>query len=354
MITLLTHLDKSTTIPIFFFIIFPQLVNSQVIPPLSLPLPQSPASGLTDVFNPTPETYANPFIFPLSIFLAALTLLALLTILPQAPFSFIRPPPNHNKTVTMPSDPKAEARSSSSSSKQPSSSSSSSSSSKQPSSSSSSPSARPSSSSSSSSAPAPPGAPQGPFISANAWMSFFLFVCLVLIILQGPLGLSGIGVPSVGLGLGGGGGGGVAVGNFGGFGMNAWPASLGTGIGCQGMAATYAPWCSANGVTVAAAADGSALQQGYQVIGQAQAQAPVQYLSVPQAPAPAQAQVIHHHHGGPVVVRNTPRGGGYHQGGGGYGAQGSIHMPGGGSQWSWGYDGQPRRQQTHRHGHVYG
>ena len=172
-------------------------------------------------------------------------------------------------------------------------------------------------------------------------MSFFLFCCLVLIILQGPLGLSGIGAPgfpavgAVGAvgGLVGGGNG-----NFGGFGMNGWPSGLGVGIGCQGLAATYVPWCAGNGMTVAAAAAGPAIQiqqqrQGYQVIPSPQ------YL-----PQQAQAQVVHHHHGGPVVVR-TPQTQGRGSGGyGGYGAQGSINLPGGGRQWSWGYDGQPRRQ----------
>lgn len=239
-------------------------------------------------------TSTNPFITPLSIFPSGLTILALLTVLPQAPFSLSRKAP-----AAMPSsssDPRAAQASSSSSSREKSSSSSSSSSRDRPSSSSSSSSAAP---------PSAPGPPQGPYISANAWMSFFLFCCLVLIILQGPLGLSNIGMPNpaAGLGLGG-------VPALGG---------LTGGIGCQGMAAAYVPWCATPAM-------------GLQ---------PVQAMAVQQpvvaAAAPA---VVHHHHAPPVVHRrytSQPR----YAHGQGYGAQGSIAMPGGGGQWSSWYNPRP-------------
>ncbi|WVQ70523.1 hypothetical protein IAR50_000042 [Cryptococcus sp. DSM 104548] len=136
--------------------------------------------------------------------------------------------------------------SSSSSSAKPSSSSapkpsSSSSSAAKPSSSSSS-SAKPSSSSSSSgssssSSSAPKSAsPQAmPTISANAWMSFFLFCCLVLIILQGPLGLTGGGTMP-----------GVAQWaqwpNLGGGWWSGW-GGMGGAPGCVGVVAGVVPWC---------------------------------------------------------------------------------------------------------------
>lgn len=235
------------------------------------------------------NAHANPFLTPLSLFLTGITLLALLTILPQAPVTFSK----------MPSDPKATSSSSSSRDREKSSSSSSSSSSRD----------KPSSSSSSSSAPAPsnPGMPQGPYISANAWMSFFLFCCLVLIILQGPLGLSSIGA-----------GAGAGVSTFGGFGNLGWGGGLGGGVGCQGLAAGYVPWCAAP-AAVAAVPAVAAQPVGYGVGVPAVAAQP-----------PAVIHQHHHHQPAPVVVRQPPRYAGY-----GAQAQGSIVVPGGGGQWSW-------------------
>lgn len=243
------------------------------------------------------EQLRNPFITPLSFFLTALTLLELLVTLPQAPFRF-------HPSFVMPSDPSAAKASSSSSSAEKSSSSSS----RDPraSSSSSSSSSKPSSSSSSSG----PAVQPTPFISANAWMSFFLFCCLVLIILQGPLGLSGIGTAGVT-----GAGGGMSVfGNFGGGG-----AGIGGGIGCQGMAAGYVPWCQQ-------------VQAGYPMVV-AQAQPVVQQVQA----VPA---VVHHHHQQrPIVVQQQRQQGpgyAYPPAAPGYGGQGAIDLPGGGGgRWSW-------------------
>jgi hypothetical protein len=142
-------------------------------------------------------------------------------------------------------------------------------------------------------------------------MSFFLFCCLVLIILQGPLGLSGIGTAAIT-----GGAGGLSVfGNFGGGGGGGG-VGLGGGIGCGGMAAGYVPWCqqvAVNGMTLA--------QPGQQV----------QVQQFQQVPA-----VVHHHH--PQVVRQqVPQVGyTYQPEVPGYGGRGSIALPGGGGgRWSW-------------------
>ena len=157
-------------------------------------------------------------------------------------------------------------------------------------------------------------------------MSFFLFCCLVLIILQGPLGLSGIGTAAVT-----GGAGGLSVfGNFGGGnGVN-----LGGGIGCGGMAAGYVPWCQQVGV-------------GGMGIVSAQPIPIQQQVQVQQVPA-----VVHHHHPGVVrQVQQVQPGYSYTPEAPAYGAQGSISLPGGGGgRWSswYGYPVQQYRQ----HGKV--
>ncbi|KAL0253594.1 hypothetical protein I308_100968 [Cryptococcus tetragattii IND107] len=119
----------------------------------------------------------------------------------------------------------------------------SSSSSSKPSGSSSSPSSsKPSSSSSSSTSTPKPSSPLPvPTISANAWMSFFLFCCLVLIILQGPLGLTGEGaLPGAAQW--------AQWPNFGGEWWTGW-GGLGSGLGlggapgCVGVVAGMVPWC---------------------------------------------------------------------------------------------------------------
>lgn len=146
-------------------------------------------------------------------------------------------------------------------------------------------------------------------------MSFFLFCCLVLIILQGPLGLSGIGTAAVT-----GGAGGLSVfGNFGGGGAGAG-VGLGGGIGCGGMAAGYVPWCQQVGT------GGMVVAQPVQQVQQVQ--------QIQQVPA-----VVHHHH--PQVARQQIQrvqqvGYTYPPEVPGYGGQGSIALPGGGSsRWSW-------------------
>ncbi|ODN86079.1 hypothetical protein L198_07372 [Cryptococcus wingfieldii CBS 7118] len=207
--------------------------------------------------------------------------------------------------------------SSSSSSAKPSSSSSgakpsssSSSSAAKPSSSSSSSAAKPSSSSSSSSSTPKPASPQSmPTISANAWMSFFLFCCLVLIILQGPLGLTGGGsLPGV-----------AQWGQWPNWGGGWWTGTGGWGAmggapGCVGLVAEVIPWC--------------------------QNQTPIQ----PQ-PQPilriTQPQVIHRY--SPPIARylphpqpQQPRVVSYQQTQGSQmGGQGGFATPEGGAGWSW-------------------
>jgi len=138
-------------------------------------------------------------------------------------------------------------------------------------------------------------------------MSFFLFCCLVLIILQGPLGLSGIGTAAVT-----GGAGGLSVfGSLGGVGNG---VNLGGGIGCGGMAAGYVPWCQQVGGVGMVSARQLPIQQQVQV---------------QQVPA-----VVHHHHPQAQVIRQVPQGYSYTQVPG-YEAQGSIALPGGGGgSWS--------------------
>jgi hypothetical protein len=143
-------------------------------------------------------------------------------------------------------------------------------------------------------------------------MSFFLFCCLVLIILQGPLGLSGIGTAAVT-----GGAGGLSV--FGTLGGGGNGVNLGGGIGCGGMAAGYVPWCQQAGGIGMVSAQQLPIQQQVQV---------------QQAPA-----VVHHHH----PQAQAPRGYTYPQGPG-YGAQGSIALPGGGGgRWSSWYGNPPQQ-----------
>jgi len=134
-------------------------------------------------------------------------------------------------------------------------------------------------------------------------MSFFLFCCLVLIILQDPLGLSGIGTAAVT-----GGAGGLSVfGSLGGVGNG---VNLGGGIGCGGMAAGYVPWCQQVGGVGMVSAQQLPIQQQVQV---------------QQVPA-----VVRHHY---PQVQGPPR---YtYPQAPGYGAQGSIALPGGGGgSWS--------------------
>ncbi|ODN82730.1 hypothetical protein L202_01014 [Cryptococcus amylolentus CBS 6039] len=94
------------------------------------------------------------------------------------------------------------------------------------------------SSSSSSSTPKPASPQSMPTISANAWMSFFLFCCLVLIILQGPLGLTGGGsLPGV-----------AQWGQWPNWGGGWWTGTGGWGVmggapGCVGFVAGVVPWC---------------------------------------------------------------------------------------------------------------
>ncbi|KAK8850411.1 hypothetical protein IAR55_004329 [Kwoniella newhampshirensis] len=186
--------------------------------------------------------------------------------------------------------------SSSSSPSKPSSSSSSSSS--KPSSSSSSSSSKPSSSSSSS---APPTQPV-PHISANAWMSYFLFCCLVLIILQGPLGLTGGGVlpgltfPSS-------------------WTSSSWGGGWGVMPGCAGLVSGVVPWCAAT-------------QPQQAAVVSPPMQPSVQVQQVFQQHPPPQ-QPVGYYTGAPGY---PPQAGGY---GMQLGGQGGFSTPGGGGGWSW-------------------
>ncbi|OCF43323.1 hypothetical protein I317_02892 [Kwoniella heveanensis CBS 569] len=184
------------------------------------------------------------------------------------------------------------AKPSSSSSSKPSSSSSSSS---KPSSSSS------SSSSSSKEAAKPPSPQPVPTISANAWMSFFLFCCLVLIILQGPLGLTGGSIVPTLPTFGGGWGWSGGMWNAGAGGTGAsW---LGGMPGCVGVVAGMVPWCNLP-----------------QASAQPQPQIQVQQVVQQQNPYEQRPMQLY-----------TAGGGGGHQMGG----QGHFAMPGGGGGWSW-------------------
>ncbi|WWC98740.1 hypothetical protein V866_005633 [Kwoniella sp. B9012] len=233
------------------------------------PVPTETTTQILYLPIPPAPSRPSPLLHPLAIILILCSILGFISTLINLPFA----------TFGM---------SSSSSSAKPSSSSS------KPSSSSSSSSSRPSSSSSgsgssfsSSSSSKPSPAPQPvPTIPANAWMSFFLFCCLVLIILQGPLGLTGGNIlPSF-----------STLPSFGyGYGYGGMP-------GCAGMVSTYVPWC--------------------------------QQQPVPQtAQQPSQIQVQQ-------VVQNTP--GSYGVGPGPMGApqyqmggQGGFASPNGGGGWNW-------------------
>ena len=209
----------------------PRQTSLKTVEQIKLPqlILQAPVQLETPTFayNPYPIAATSPptlgfSIHPLSIPILILVVIGFLSTLNALPFTL------------MPSDPRA---ASSSSAAKPSSSSSSAAkqdpraaaaaSSKDPRAASSSGGGSSSSSgggSSSSSSAKPPPQPT-PFISANAWMSFFLFCCLVLIILQGPLGLSGgTGVLPALPGFGGG-------------------ANMGGLPGCTGMVAGAVPWC---------------------------------------------------------------------------------------------------------------
>ncbi|KAK4688630.1 hypothetical protein P7C73_g1471, partial [Tremellales sp. Uapishka_1] len=151
--------------------------------PIHVEIEESPVSDPAVIYVPyaVPTTSPSAFLHPITLFIFVIAFLGFVSTLASLPFSL------------MSSSAKPSSSSSSSSSK-PSSSSSSS---------------KPSSSSSSSSSSTPKPSSTTPYISPNAWMSFFLFCCLVLIILQGPLGLTGNGLPGLpvpgglGLGLGG-------------------------------------------------------------------------------------------------------------------------------------------------------
>ncbi|OCF58455.1 hypothetical protein L486_04488 [Kwoniella mangroviensis CBS 10435] len=237
-------------------------------------LPQPSQSITTEtttqvVYLPVQPTTSGPsqFLHPLAIILILCSILGFISTLINLPFATFA---MSSSSSAKPSSSSSKPSSSSSSSSRPSSSSSGS-----------------GSSSSSSSSSKPPPAPQPvPTISANAWMSFFLFCCLVLIILQGPLGLTGGNIlPSF-----------STIPSFGyGYGYGGMP-------GCAGMVSTYVPWC--------------------------------QQQSVPQTvQQPSQIQVQQ-------VVQNTP--GGYGVGPGAMaapqyqlGGQGGFASPHGGGGWSW-------------------
>ncbi|WRT70550.1 uncharacterized protein IL334_007548 [Kwoniella shivajii] len=244
----------------------------------------------------------SPFLHPLAVILILCSILGFISVLITLPFDLPGMSSSSKPSVSS---------STSSSSPKPSSSSSSSS---KPSS---------SSSSSSSSKESPkPSAPQPvPTISANAWMSFFLFCCLVLIILQGPLGLTGNSlVPTLPLPFGGVPtipGGGVGIGGGWGWGMNNGIGnSFGGMPGCVGVVSNYVPWC----------------QQQQQQQQQPQSQIQVQQIvqQQPQVPPSVYGGVVPG-----VIAQPQPQ----NQMGG----QGQFASPGGGGGWSW-YSDQPGSQ----------
>ncbi|ORY35838.1 hypothetical protein BCR39DRAFT_35741 [Naematelia encephala] len=235
------------------------IASKQVFPPPYAPLPSPSVIG------------PSPFLHPLAILLLILIFIGFIaTFHPNTlPFNIMPSEAprasSSSSSASKPKDPRADPRAASSSSSRPSGSSSSS--------------GGGSTSSSSSSPKVEPPNP-GPTISANAWMSFFLFCCLVLIILQGPLGLTG--------------------------GTGVFPTLPGFGMagglpGCGGLVATTVPWCA-------------------QV-------APVQ------APAPAPAPIIIQAPQEPCPPAALPQMGG----------QGNIAGPYGGGGWSW-YSNSPQPQ----------
>ena len=208
----------------------------------ALPPPQHHEPTLAYVPYPSPAQSAqNPILHCIALIVLLLTFLGFISTFIALPFSF------------MPSDPRSsDARPSSSSSS--------------------------GGSSSSSSSANPPQAT--PYISPNAWMSFFLFVCLVLIILQGPLGLTG------------------GTGVIPGMGdMGSWSGGL---PGCNGFVAGAVPWCQPVALV-----------------------APVAPVMTPMMPM-GQMQVIQHQQ---PPIRAQP----VHQMGG----QGLVVGPQGGGEYSW-------------------
>ncbi|WVN89582.1 uncharacterized protein L203_104809 [Cryptococcus depauperatus CBS 7841] len=171
-------------------------------------------------------------------------------------------------------------------------------------------------SSSSSSVPKPSSPQPYPHITANAWMSFFLFCCLVLIILQGPLGLTGGGVfPGVSQ-------------------WTQWP-SLGGGLwnglagapGCVGVVSGMVPWCQQQ-----QPAPMQAVAQP-----QVQVQQVIQNAAPPQYP-PAAPRVVTYNGGGGVPAQ--------------MGGQGGFATPEGGGGWSW-YANGPSPARAARQEYIY-
>nr|ODN96199.1 hypothetical protein L204_03893 [Cryptococcus depauperatus CBS 7855] len=171
-------------------------------------------------------------------------------------------------------------------------------------------------SSSSSSVPKPSSPQPYPHITANAWMSFFLFCCLVLIILQGPLGLTGGGVfPGVSQ-------------------WTQWP-SLGGGLwnglagapGCVGVVSGVVPWCQQQ-----QPAPMQAVAQP-----QVQVQQVIQNAAPPQYP-PAAPRVVTYNGGGGVPAQ--------------MGGQGGFATPEGGGGWSW-YANGPSPARAARQEYIY-
>ncbi|EAL22952.1 hypothetical protein CNBA7200 [Cryptococcus deneoformans B-3501A] len=237
---------------------------------IGLPTPQQPQGVL-------------PFINPLSIIVILCAVQGFISTFTTSPFSF-----------QMSSSPKPSGSSTSSSSPKP---------------------------SSSSSSPTPkPSSPQPiPTISANAWMSFFLFCCLILIILQGPLGLTGGGaLPGVAqwaqwpnFGGGGGGGGGW----WGGWNGLSSGLGLGGAPGCVGVMAGVVPWCQPQVHQLP--------PQPHLVppLPQVQIQQIVQNAPLPPHYPPPRQRIVSHQAAAGVGAQ--------------MGGQGGFATPEGGGGWSW-------------------
>lgn len=237
---------------------------------IGLPTPQQPQGVL-------------PFINPLSIIVILCAVQGFISTFTTSPFSF-----------QMSSSSKPSGSSTSSSSPKP---------------------------SSSSSSPTPkPSSPQPiPTISANAWMSFFLFCCLILIILQGPLGLTGGGaLPGVAqwaqwpnFGGGGGGGGGW----WGGWNGLSSGLGLGGAPGCVGVMAGVVPWCQPQVHQLP--------PQPHLVppLPQVQIQQIVQNAPLPPHYPPPRQRIVSHQAAAGVGAQ--------------MGGQGGFATPEGGGGWSW-------------------
>lgn len=272
----------------------PIITREQHIPQLngvSVQLPRKPQqlpnpipTHTESIHLPTPQQSqgVSPFIHPLSIILIICAVLGFISTFTTSPFSFQMSSSSSSKPLASSSSPSS---------------------------------SKPSSSSSSSSTPKPSSPQSVPTISANAWMSFFLFCCLVLIILQVPLGLTGGGaLPGVAQW--------AQWPNFGGEWWTGW-GGLGSGLGlggapgCVGVVAGMVPWCQPQ------------VHQSPPQLPRTPPLPQVQIQQIVQNPPPLPPP----HYSPPQqrIINYQPAAGAGSQ----MGSQGGFSTPEGGGGWSW-------------------